>query len=162
MWALQILIWSIPFGFVNSVTQYVLIAVDQQRFLTRAFVIGVVFNIVTNLIFIPRYSYLASATITILSELALLLPFYYGVRKYIGPVPWHEVAWRPAVAAAGMGIVIWLLRPVSLGVGVVASFPAYLALLWVLGAFATPDVAGLLELVPWSRRKGTDRCESSE
>ena len=29
------MIWSIPIGFVNSVTQYVLIAVNQQRFLTR-------------------------------------------------------------------------------------------------------------------------------
>ena len=39
--ALQIMIWSIPIGWVNSVTQYVLISVNQQRFLTRAFVIGV-------------------------------------------------------------------------------------------------------------------------
>jgi len=37
--ALQILIWFCP-SFVNSVTQYVLIAIDQQRFLTKAFVIG--------------------------------------------------------------------------------------------------------------------------
>ena len=149
VWALQILIWSIPFGFVNSVTQYVLIAVDQQRFLTKAFVIGVVFNIAANLIFIPRYSYLASSVITILSEIVLLLPFYYGVWKYIGPVPWHEVAWRPAVAAAGMGIVMWLLKPVSLWLAVLAALPAYMVLLWGVGAFATSDVASLLELVPW-------------
>lgn len=52
--AFQVIIWSIPIGFVgDSVTQYALIAVNQQHFLTRAFVLGVVFNIVGNLIDIP-------------------------------------------------------------------------------------------------------------
>ena len=47
---LQLLIWFLPFSFINQVTQYVLIAIDQQRFLTKAFIIGVTFNVVTNLI----------------------------------------------------------------------------------------------------------------
>ncbi|HFD39183.1 MAG TPA: hypothetical protein ENJ31_04965, partial [Anaerolineae bacterium] len=55
--ALQLIIWFLPFSFVNSVTQYVLIAIDQQRFLTKAFLVGVTFNIVANLIFIPLFSY---------------------------------------------------------------------------------------------------------
>ncbi|NOZ71604.1 MAG: oligosaccharide flippase family protein, partial [Chloroflexi bacterium] len=51
---LKLLILSIPIGFMNSVTHYVLIAIGQQRFLTRAFVFGVIFNTIGNLIFIPR------------------------------------------------------------------------------------------------------------
>jgi hypothetical protein len=58
--AFQVIIWSIPIGFVNSVTQYVLIAVNQQHYLTRAFVLGVVFNIVGNLILIPRLGYVGA------------------------------------------------------------------------------------------------------
>ncbi|NIV30321.1 MAG: flippase, partial [Anaerolineae bacterium] len=68
MIALQIIIWFLPFSFVNSVTQYVLIAIDQQRFLTRAFLIGVVFNVTANLIVIPTFSYKGAAIVTILSE----------------------------------------------------------------------------------------------
>ena len=52
--ALQFMVWSIPIGWVNSVTQYVLISVNQQRFLTRAFIIGVVFTGVANLILVPH------------------------------------------------------------------------------------------------------------
>jgi len=37
------MIWFLPFSFVNSVTQYVLIAIDQQRFLNQGFLIGVTF-----------------------------------------------------------------------------------------------------------------------
>ena len=73
--ALQLMIWSIPLGWVNSVTQYVLIALDQQRVLTRAFLIVVVFNIGTNLILLPRFSYPAAAIVTILGEGLLLAIF---------------------------------------------------------------------------------------
>ncbi|MGD2040095.1 MAG: oligosaccharide flippase family protein, partial [Anaerolineae bacterium] len=86
--ALQIIIWFLPFSFVNSVTQYVLIAIDQQRFLTKAFLVGVTFNIVANLAVIPAFSYQGAAVVTILSELALLIPFYYAIRKHLGPLPW--------------------------------------------------------------------------
>ncbi len=154
VWALQILIWSIPFGFVNSVTQYVLIAVDQQRFLTRAFVIGVVFNVVANAIFIPKYSYLASATITILSEIVLLIPFYYGVHKYIGSVPWGEVVWRPAVSGAAMALVFFGFRNVSLALGLIVGTAAYLVALWLVGGFSTPDMAQLLDSLPVSGKLG--------
>ncbi len=72
--AFQVIIWSIPIGFVNSVTQYVLIAVNQQHYLTRAFIMGVVFNVVGNLILIPRLGYVGAALATILSEFSLLVP----------------------------------------------------------------------------------------
>ncbi|MCB0099645.1 MAG: flippase, partial [Caldilineaceae bacterium] len=86
--ALQLVIWSIPIGFVNSVTQFVLIAVNQQRYLTKAFVIGVVFNTVGNLLVIPNFGYLGAAVVTILSELSLLFPFYVSVKRHVGSVPW--------------------------------------------------------------------------
>ncbi len=77
------MIWSIPIGFINSVTQYVLIAVGQQRFLTRAFIIGVTFTAAANLIFVPRYGYLAAALILIPAELSLFVPFYWAVQRHV-------------------------------------------------------------------------------
>ena len=100
MIALQLLIGFLPFSFVNSVTQYVLIAIDQQRFLTKAFLIGVGFNVAANLVAIPLWSYKGAAVVTILSEFALLVPFYYSVRKHLGPLPWPSLVWQPAVASA--------------------------------------------------------------
>ncbi|MCS7222267.1 MAG: oligosaccharide flippase family protein [Anaerolineae bacterium] len=146
--ALQILIWSIPMGFINSVTQYVLIAVDQQRFLTRAFVIGVVFNMVANLIFVPRYSYLAAAVITILSEFALLVPFYYAVRRHVTRVPWAEVVWRPAVAAMAMGLSLWLGSRWTLLGAAMLSVAIYSGVLVILGTFRQPDMATVLRQLP--------------
>jgi O-antigen/teichoic acid export membrane protein len=150
--ALQILIWSIPVGFINSVTQYVLIAVDQQRFLTRAFVIGVAFNVAANLLFVPRYSYLAAAVITILSEFALLVPFYYAVRRWVTQVPWIEILWRPAVAAVMMGMSLWLGSRWTLPGAATLSVAIYGGILIALGTFRQPDVAAVLRHLPGGRR----------
>jgi O-antigen/teichoic acid export membrane protein len=152
--ALQLIIWFLPFSFVNSVTQYVLIAVDQQRFLTKAFLIGVTFNIVANLIFIPIFSYQGAAVVTILSELALLIPFYYAVRKHVGVLPWVSLVWQPAVASAVMVGVMWLLRGLSWLLLIPVGGGVYLAVLALVGGFRQPDMDLLGQLVPVARLKG--------
>ena len=106
---LQVMIWYMPFGFINSVTQYVLIALDQQRFLTRAFAIGLGFNVLANLIVITRFGYMAAAYVAILSEMALLIPFYVGIRKHLGPLPWVQLSWKQVASAIPMALLLALL-----------------------------------------------------
>jgi O-antigen/teichoic acid export membrane protein len=100
--ALQWLIWFLPFSFINSVVHYVLIALNEQRFLTRAFIIGLVFNVAANLLVIPPLTYRGAALVTVLSELALLAPFYYALRKHMAPFPILDMFWRPVVAGLVM------------------------------------------------------------
>ncbi len=151
MIALQVIIWFLPFSFVNSVTQYVLIAIDQQRFLTRAFLIGVVFNIVANLLVIPAYSYRGAAVVTILSELVLLGPFYYAVRKHLGPLPWLSLFWQPALASAVMAGVMWLLRDIPWLLLIPVGGAVYLLVLAIIGGFRQPDMDLLGRLLPLDR-----------
>ncbi|MGD8794857.1 MAG: flippase, partial [Anaerolineae bacterium] len=151
MIALQLLIGFLPFSFVNSVTQYVLIAIDQQRFLTRAFLIGVVFNVVANLIAIPLFSYKGSAVVTILSELALLLPFYYAVRKHLGSLPWLSLVWQPALASALMAAAMWLLRGLPWPLLIPIGGAIYFAALILLGGFRQPDMDLVFQVLPLDR-----------
>jgi len=148
MISLQLLIWYMPIGFINSVTQYVLIAIDQQRFLTRAFLFGAAFNILSNLLLIPRYGYVAASAITALSEVALLIPFYYCVRKNLTTLPWVEMFWRPVVAAALMAVVLWLLSGTTILLTIPVATATYLAALVALGTLRQPDVGLVMELLP--------------
>ncbi len=146
--ALRLLIWFLPFSFVNSVTHYVLIAIDQQHFLTRAFFIGVTFNLLANLAFIPRYGYQAAAVITIFSEFALLIPFYWCLRRHLAPVPWMGLLWRPVAAlaaAAAMLVALWS-RPFYLLIPSVAA--TYALVLLALGTFDANDRAVVRRLLP--------------
>ncbi len=153
MIALQLLIFFFPFSCINQVTQYVLIAIDQQRYLTRAFLIGVTFNVVMNLIFIPAYSYKAAAVITIFSEVALMIPFYYCVRKNLGAVPWFSLVWRPALASGAAGAMLWLLRDVTPLLTVPLAAAIYLAGMALLGAFREQDMNIILAQLPLGRVK---------
>ncbi|MCL4369786.1 MAG: oligosaccharide flippase family protein, partial [Chloroflexi bacterium] len=94
MIALQILIWFLPFSYINSVTQYVLIALEKQRYLTGCFVAGALFNLGANSLLIPRYGYIAASAVTVCSELVLLVPFMYGVRQRLGTLPSLGLVWR--------------------------------------------------------------------
>jgi O-antigen/teichoic acid export membrane protein len=151
MIALQLIIWFLPFSFVNSVTQYVLIAIDQQRFLTKAFLIGVTFNVVANLIAIPLFGYKGAAVVTVLSELALLVPFYHAVRKHLGTLPWLSIAWQPTVASAGMAAVMWLLRGLPWLVLIPVGGSVYVVVLALVGGFRQPDMDLLGRLLPMDR-----------
>ena len=151
MIALQILIWFLPFSFINQVTQYVLIAIDQQHFLTKAFIIGVVFNVGVNLYLIPRYGYRAAAVTTIFSEWALLIPFYYAVRKNLCHVPWIDVAWRPALASATMGAALWQVRDSNALVLLALGGAVYFGTLALSRGFRQPDMDLVWRLLPLDR-----------
>jgi O-antigen/teichoic acid export membrane protein len=150
--ALSLLIWYAPVGFINSVTQYLLIAINQQRFLTRAFIIGLTFNIVANLIFIPSYGYQAAAVITILSEIALFLPFYYAVRQHLTTIPWLSLAWRPALSTLFMGAFLWWFKGLNFLLLVPSSLLLYLVTLVALGTFTQEEIAIVRELIPLRKR----------
>jgi O-antigen/teichoic acid export membrane protein len=145
--ALAILVWSIPFGWINSLTNYVLIALGQQRALTRAFAAAVIFNVVLNLALLPRYGFAAAAAVTIASEFFEGLAFYRYLRRSMGRVPWVGVLGRLWLSGGLMAAVtfgLWLVQPVlALGAGL----GVYTLSLAVLRPF-TPDerdvLAGIL------------------
>jgi O-antigen/teichoic acid export membrane protein len=144
--ALQIMIWSIPFGWINSITNYVLIALGQQTKLTRAFAIGLAFNAIANLLLIPRFSYVAAAAITILSELVEGLPFYYYVEKSLGPLLWIRMLWKLFASAAAMFGVTWALWEVNALLALAAGLAAYSLGVWGLRAFGPEERAVFAQL----------------
>jgi O-antigen/teichoic acid export membrane protein len=153
MIALQLLIGFFPLSCINQVTQYVLIALDQQRFLTKAFMIGVAFNLIANLVFIPRYSYQAAAAIAVLSEIALLIPFYYCVRRNLASIPWLSIVWRPALASAFMGTVMRLLQGLNVLLLIPSAAVIYFVALIAVGAFSGEEMELLKQLLPLGSRR---------
>ena len=142
--ALQLMVWSIPIGWINSVTNYVLIAVDQQRFLTRAFLVGLAVNLVGNLAFVPLYDYRAAAIVTIFSELVLLIAFYIGIRRHLAPVPWVALLWRPGLAGALMVGVGVALSAVNVFLALLVAWGVYVLGVFSLGVFTPAEIALVL------------------
>lgn len=149
--ALQLMIWSIPIGWMNSLTQYALIALGLQRIITRAFAFAVCFNIAANLIFIPRYGFQAAAIATIASELALFTPFILLARRHIPAVNVAALLWRPLLALGAM-----LAALVFLGhslLAVVASGLVYGTVLLLLRPLDAAEGQALMSLLPGPMRE---------
>ena len=140
--ALQVIIWSIPVGFVNSVTQYVLIAADQQRYLTKAFAFGVAFNLAGNLLLIPLLSFIGAAVVTIMSEICLLLLFAHRVHRKVGSVAWPDLIWRPLVSAVAMGVILYGFSAAGVNdwLAILPGLAGYGAVFALTGGFADADL----------------------
>jgi O-antigen/teichoic acid export membrane protein len=146
--ALAILICYLPLSYANGLTQYVLIAAGRQRLLTAAFVAALVFNVVANLLVIPRFSYVGAAWVTVLSELVLLVPFQRAAARVAPGVSVFSEARIPIVATLLMGPVVWWLRdsvhPIA---AIVAGVGVYALALWSLGGIDAQQRRLLAQIV---------------
>ncbi|MBN2003072.1 MAG: oligosaccharide flippase family protein [Anaerolineae bacterium] len=153
MIALQCMAWSMPVGWINSLTQYVLIASDQQRYLIRAYLFSFGFTVIANLILMPRFGYQASAIIHIFSELILLIFFAIGVQRQLSTVDWRGILAKPLAAAAVMGAVALLALPLGRLAAFVAAMIIYPLAAWRLQVLTPQEQALLAPIWPIKRRK---------
>jgi O-antigen/teichoic acid export membrane protein len=141
--ALQVLIWFLPFSFVNGLTQYVLIALNRQRWITLSFFVAAAANLALNLWAIPRYGFLGAAVTTVVSEWVLLAPFWYAVRQHVGPVPLLNLTWRPTLAALIMGLVVYWARDLNPWLAIPLGAVVYAVALLALGTLRKDELQAL-------------------
>lgn len=146
--ALAILIAYLPLSYANGLTQYVLIAAGRQRFLTGAFVAALVFNVVGNLLLIPRLGYVGAAIVTVLSEVVLIGPFAYAARQVTRDVSILAEARAPIVATLLMAPAVWWVRdavhPVA---AILVGMVVYPVALWALRGIDNDEQRVLRALV---------------
>lgn len=138
--ALRILVWSILFGWFNSLTNYVLIALNRQRYVFLASGARVAFTIVANLLLTGRYSYVASAWILIGGELLLAILFAVDLTRQVGALGWRQMLGRLTLAGLGAA---------ALAAGI-TSYSRLLALLLALLVYP-PLIVGLKAFTPQER-----------
>ena len=82
---LKILGMGLFLFYITQPLAYYLVTIEKQKVLPLVYIIGAVFNVTANVLFIPKYSFYASAYITWLSEgLILLLLGVFVVKNWKG------------------------------------------------------------------------------
>jgi O-antigen/teichoic acid export membrane protein len=115
----------ICFGYVAG---SLAVVVDRQQQFVLIAAAGLVFNLVANVLLLPRYGYIAAAWITVATEVLVIGPGAATVLRAMHVAPDLQRLPRAAAAAAGMGVVVWLAK--QLGCGIV--------LLGLIGAIVYP------------------------
>jgi O-antigen/teichoic acid export membrane protein len=81
---MKILVWAAVPGFLNYALNTLLLAAHKENFFLWTAGLCTVFNVSANLLLIPKFSYLAAAVVTVLTELLLLSQNFYLVKKLLG------------------------------------------------------------------------------
>jgi len=78
---LRILMFGMVLYFLTQPISWLIVTLGKQKFLPWIYLISATFNVTANYIFIPKYSFYASAIITHLSELLILIMLSFAAYK---------------------------------------------------------------------------------
>ncbi len=135
--ALKLLVWATIPAFMSHALNTLLLAAHKEKVFLWTATICTAFNITANLIFIPRYSFVAAAIVTVLTEALLFLLNFYAITKYFGhpvlPEGWLTITAVLAACLAGwvgLGQIIPQVWAGALACTVFAIYGMYAAQGW--------------------------------
>lgn len=131
----------------SYVVVHIAIAQHQAK---RQFVsacVGLVINVVLNLLFVPRFGARAAAVVTLLTEFGVVASLYAGLRRPCGlTLPWRWLARLAAVLAASSGAAFLVRRNLYLASVVFAL--VYLLGVLLLAVVDLGEIRTLLKKTP--------------
>lgn len=128
---IKILIWTVCFLFVNGACSLVLNSSHKEYSVTKIYSIAAVFNVVLNLILIPKYDVYGASVATVLSEILILILELYMLRK-INQLPNRHLVYDTAkicFASVILGVVLYVLDLnmwIAIAVSVIVYFTVIL------------------------------------
>jgi O-antigen/teichoic acid export membrane protein len=138
---LRILIWALFFNFLSGPMGLFLLVSRERLFHVIPYALGVTaLSVALNLFLIPRYGYIGASGVRVISS-ALLFAVKIRMMSYFlaRRLPWLRIALRPMIAAAVMGLLLFLMRDLSLLLMVPVGALTYLIVLLGLGEFRAEE-----------------------
>jgi O-antigen/teichoic acid export membrane protein len=129
---LMILSFSIFATFLVSPFSNIITVIEKQKQQILPIAVATVFNVVTNFILIPRYSYLAAAVTTLLSEIIILVWLYIIAKRNVDFSFHLGYVCRVFVSATLMGLILYFIRDMNLFVVIVVGFISYFTFSYIL------------------------------
>jgi len=128
--AFAILIWDTPLLMYTSLCGNFTTAMKIESRAAWVYGCEAVFNILLNLLLIPRHGILAASVITVATEFVGTVLFYRIFRREIGPGFGLSSAARIAISIVVMGMVVFLLRDLNIYILNAFAVFFYCFLIW--------------------------------
>lgn len=141
---LRILIFALAAIFFANLFNNIIIAANMQKKLMLIWSLAAVINLILNFVFIPRYSYFASAYISVITEVFVATAGFFLIVKKIGYLPSLEKT--PSIFLAGffMGGYLFWVGDSPFFFSLISSFFLYSFLVWLFGGVKTAELSGLI------------------
>jgi len=140
---LNILIIALGFIFLGALFSNVIIAANRQKRLAQIYFVGMIFNVVTNIIFIPKYSYFGAAATTVATELlitALMIGVIYKTIKFI---PSFGISRKALLASLLMALVLYYFSHLNIFFLAVIGAAVYIPVIYFIGGISKEEIRKL-------------------
>lgn len=144
VFVLQILSFAIGLIFLGTLFGNSIIALNKQKTGAWIYFSGMLFNIITNLIFIPKYSYLGAAITTVFTEFIVTLLMFILIWKTISYFPLFSVIFKSLFAGLIMGIFIYYFQAWNLFLLVGGGIIIYLGTLYLIKGIRKDELLSLV------------------
>ena len=147
--AFKVLVWVLPFMFASEFLGYIILIRNQERRVGRSILVSTTFNVLFNLLLVPRFGFRAAAFMTVVTEAILVLQHLWTLRDLVPRFNWAAVLLRPLAAAALMAAVVLATRPyLSIFMSIGLGAAAYAVVGFALGLFGKDEQRFLRSLFP--------------
>ncbi len=152
--ALQILVWSSVFIFMGGAFGRLFESSNKQIIVTKIVGICAVLNVILNLIFIPKYSYIAASATTVATEFIALALCFIWSRKIGYNITGRKLSLFSKVlgASAVMGVFITYFHNLTLLALIPLAALLYFVILYIIRGIDKEDITLLQGAVRGSQR----------
>lgn len=133
IYILQILSVPVVFVFFSTLFNNLVIAVKMQKKLMWISLVSVVINLTLNIWLIPKYSYWAASSVTVLTELIVMMMSLIFVWRYIKLLPSAGIFAKIIPSVLAMGLVLYWLSSINVFLLVLVGAAVYVAMMVLLG-----------------------------
>ena len=145
--AFAILIWDTPLLMYTSISGNFTTAMKIEKKAAWVYGCEAIFNILMNLLLIPRYGLLAASVVTVATEFVGMVMFYRIFRKEFGPGLGSASLLKMVISTFVMGAAIFLLREINIFILVLIGFVIYIVTIWILRVLTPVEVELLFNLL---------------
>lgn len=142
---LQYLIFATAIIFVNVIFSYTIVIIGKQKKLIWGYIATAVVALTGYLIFIPLYSYMAAAIITIIAELMIFAINYIVATRGIGWRPSYIIVLQSLLASGVMFVGIMLTLHLPVLVTIVLAMIVYTIALYLVGGIRKDMLMAILK-----------------
>jgi O-antigen/teichoic acid export membrane protein len=141
--SLRILIFALAFIFFGNFFNNILIAGSLQKKLMTTLSFCAVFNLIANLIFIPFFSYTASAIISVFTEMIVVIFSSYLVRKHLGYSIKIKHFSRIMLSGAAMAVFLAVFGAMNFFASALSAAFVYVLFLWITRTITIKELLGI-------------------
>lgn len=142
---LNILMIALGFIFLGALFSNIIIAANLQKRLAQIYFVGMVFNVITNFIFIPRYSYFGAAATTVVTELLVTILMVAVIYRALKFIPSFAVLLKALLASSLMALALYHFSYLNIFYLLILGAAVYLPAIYLLGGISKEEIERLMK-----------------